>query len=141
MKRFIIIVMILASMTVCLALAQAEPSPKVLLIPREGSPRNLEFMLTKEVGVMVGMLEKAGFEVEVATASGAPIVAETSTVKPDLKLADVKVADYVGFIMACMAVGIVPAPPQPPEAVAIVKQAVLEGKPIAAQFGAVQILA
>ena len=73
-------------MAVCLALAQTKPSPKVLLIPREGRSNDLELMLTKEVGVMVGMLEKAGFDVEVATASGAPIVAETSTLKPNLKL-------------------------------------------------------
>ena len=90
---------------------------------------------------MVTMLEKAGFEVVVATASATPIASENVTLKPALKLVDVKVADYVGFIMACMAVGIIPAPPQPPEAVAIVKQAAADGKPIAAQFGAVQILA
>jgi putative intracellular protease/amidase len=141
MKRFIIIVTILVSMAAWVALAHAEPKSKVLLIPREGSSRNLELMLTKEVGVMVTILEKAGFEVEVATVSAAPIASENVTLKPDLKLIDVKVADYVGFIMACMAVGIIPAPPQPPVAVAIVKQAAAQGKPIAAQFGAVQILA
>ena len=52
-----------------------------------------------------------------------------------------KVADYVGFIMPCMAVGGIPGPPVAPEAVAIVKQAVAEGKPVAAQFGSVIILA
>jgi putative intracellular protease/amidase len=141
MKRFAIIVMVLTSVTVCPALAQTKPGPKVLLIPREGRSYDLELMLTKEVNVMVGMLEKAGFEVEVATASGEPIVAETLTLKPDLKLVEVKVDEYAGFIMACMAVGILPPPPQPPEAVAIVKQAAAQEKPIAAQFGTVQILA
>ena len=52
-----------------------------------------------------------------------------------------KVADYAGFIMPCMAVGLFPGPPVAPEAVAIVKQAVAEGKPVAAQFGSVIILA
>lgn len=141
MKRFIIVLTILVTMAAWVALAYAEPKSKVLLIPREGTSRNLELMLTEEVGVMVGMLEKSGFEVEVATASGEPIASKNVTLKPDLKLLDVKVADYAGFIMACMAVGIIPSPPQPPEAVSIVKQAVAQGKPIAAQFGAVQILA
>lgn len=49
MKRFIIIAMILASMVLCVALVHAEPSPKVLLIPRQGNSRDIELMLTKEV--------------------------------------------------------------------------------------------
>jgi len=130
MKRFITIVMILVSMAAWVALAHAEPKSKVLLIPREGNSGDLDLMLTKEVGVMVAILEKAGFEVVVATALGVPIAARTTTLRPDLKLADVKVDDYAGFILACMAVGLFPGPPQPPEAVAIV-----------AQLGAVYVLA
>lgn len=141
MKRFTIIVAILASMALWVAHIQAEPGPKVLLIPREGSSGDIELMLTKEVGVMVAMLEKEGFEVVVATALGVPIAARTTTLRPDLKLADVKVADYAGFILACKAVGLFPGPPQPAEAVAIVKQAVAQGKPVGAQLGAVCVLA
>ncbi len=141
MKRFIVVVTILLGMAVWIAPAHGGPKSKVLLIPREGTSRNLELMLTKEVGVMVTMLEKAGFEVVVATATATLIASENVTLKPNLKLVDVKVTDYAGFIIACMAVGIIPAPPQPPEAVAIVKQAAAQEKPIAAQFGAVQILA
>jgi putative intracellular protease/amidase len=141
MKRFIIIVTILASMAVWVASAHAGPKSKVLLIPREGDSGDIELMLTKEVGVMVVILEKAGFEVVVATASGAPIAARTTTLRPDLKLADVKVADYGGFILACMAVGLFPGPPQPAEAIAIVEKAVAQGKPVAAQLGAIYVLA
>jgi putative intracellular protease/amidase len=141
MKKFIIIAMILASMAVGVALVHGEPSPKVLLIPREGGSADIELMLTKEIGVMVATLEKAGFEVVVATALGVPIAARTTTLRPDLKLADVKVADYAGFILACKAVGLFPGAPQPAEAVAIVKQAVAQGKPVAAQLGAVGVLA
>jgi putative intracellular protease/amidase len=54
---------------------------------------------------------------------------------------EVKVEDYEGFIMPCMAVGIRPGPPVAPEAIAIVKQAIAEGKPVAAQLGSVAILA
>jgi putative intracellular protease/amidase len=141
MKRFLIIVTILLSMAVCGALAHAESGSKVLLMPREGISNDIDLMLTKEVGVMTSMLKKAGFEVVVVTVSGKPIVAPTTTLEPDLKLADVKVADYVSFIMPCMAVGLWPGPPVAPEAVAIVKQAVAEGKPVAAQLGSVIILA
>lgn len=122
-------------------LAYAESDSKVLLIPREGSSGDLELMLTKEVGVMTSMLKEAGFEVVVATVTGQPIVAYTTTLKPDLKLANVKVANYVGFILPCMAVGLFPGPPVAPEAIAIVKQAVAEGKIVAAQLGSVIILA
>jgi putative intracellular protease/amidase len=141
MKRFLIIVAILLSMVVCGVFAHAEPGPKVLMIPREGYSQDIELMLTKDVGVMMRMLRRAGFKVEVATASGMTIVSPALDLKPDLKLVDVKVADYVGVIMPCMAVGGIPGPPVAPEAVAIVKQAVAGGKPVAATFGSVIILA
>jgi putative intracellular protease/amidase len=141
MKRFLIIVAILLSMVVSGVFAHAEPGPKVLMIPREGYSADIKLMLAKEVGVMKRMLFFARFKVEVATASGMTIVSPALDLKPDLRLADVKVADYVGFIMPCMAVGGIPGPPVAPEAVAIVKQAVAEGKPVAAQFGSVMILA
>ena len=140
MKKCIVIIAIFLVMAVCDVFTKAQAA-KVLLIPREGGSADIELMLTKEVGVMVAILEKAGFEVVVATASGAPVVAATTTLRPDLKLADVKVADYVGFILACKAVGLFPGPPQPAEAVAIVKKAVAQGKPVAAQLGAVYVLA
>lgn len=140
MKKCIVIIAIFLVMAVCDVFTKAQAA-KVLLIPREGSSGDIELMLTKEVGVMVAILQKAGFEVVVATASGAPIVARTTTLRPDLKLADVKVADYAGFILACKAVGLFPGPSQPTEAVAIVKQAVAQGKPVAAQLGAACVLA
>ncbi|MDB4442648.1 hypothetical protein N9219_04435, partial [bacterium] len=84
--------------------ALAEDGPKVLVIPREGDSRDIELMLKKEVGVMIQILRDEGFVVKVATASGATIVAPTSKLKPDMRLAEVKKEDYVGFIMPCMAV-------------------------------------
>jgi putative intracellular protease/amidase len=121
--------------------AFAEGRPKVLLIPREGYSADIQLMLDKEVGVMRRMLMFAGFKVEVATASGRPIVSPTMDLKPDMILANVKKEDYVGFIMPCMAVGGIPGPPVAPEAVELVKYAVAEGKPVAAQFGSTVILA
>lgn len=94
-------------------------------------------MLTKEVGVMVSMIEKAGYKVVVASASGQPLVGRTTTLKPDLKLADVKVEDYAGLILPCLA----PSTPQvPPDGPEIVKKAVALGKPVAAQINGVGTL-
>ena len=145
MKRMTTFVAIVVGMAVCISLmpskAISEGRPKVLLIPREGYSADLEYMLWKEVWPMRFMLMRAGFKVEVATASGFRIISPGRDLEPDLRLDEVKVADYVGFIMPCMAVGGIPGPPVAPEAVAIVKQAVAEGKPVAAQFGSVVILA
>ncbi len=115
--------------------------PKVLMIVKhvEEESADLELMLTKEVGVMTDMLEQAGFEVEVASTSGQPLVTGKTTLKPDLKLEDVRVADYAGFIMPCMAVGF--DVPLLPEVAAVVKEAVAEGKPLAAQVDSVITLA
>jgi len=119
----------------------SEQKPKVLLFIRKGTSHRIELMLKEEVGVMTSMLEEAGFEVIVATASGEPIKAQTREFIPDLKLADVKVNDYVGIIMPCMAKGAVPSWHASPQEISLVKEAVAQGKPIAAQQGPIIILA
>jgi len=116
----------------------SKQKPKVLLFIRKGICHNIELMLKEEVGVMTSMLEEAGFEVIVATASGEPIEAQTTKLMPDLELADIKVNDYVGIIMPCMAK---PDWQASPEEILLVKEAVAQGKPIAAQYGAIFILA
>ncbi len=121
--------------------AFAEGRPKVLLIPREGYSADIELMLNEEVRLMTRMLVRAGFVVKTATASGMTIVSPSRDLKPDMRLADVKMDDYVGFIMPCMAVGGIPGPPVSPEAISIVKHALEKGKPLAAQYGSVSILA
>jgi putative intracellular protease/amidase len=95
-------------------------------------------MLTKEVGVMKDLLQKAGFEVVVATASMQPLAAGSAKLNPDLKLSDVKLAEYKGIIMPCMATS---AAQIPPEGSAIIKEAVAKKKPLAAQTGSVMLLA
>ena len=112
------------------------PSKKILLIPREGSI-NLEMALTKESGVMISMLRDAGYRIVVATDSGKPLSGKAVSLKPELKLSEVRVADYIGIIMPCMNAG---TRPSPPEAVRIVKEAASLGLPIAAQRGSVLIL-
>jgi protease I len=141
MKSLFFMVGILLSFVIISAIAEAQSISKVLLIPREGQSGNLDVMLKKEVGVMTDLLQKAGFKVLVANVSGQPIEGIMRTLKPDLKLSEVKVDDYVGVILPCMAVGLLPGPPVSPVAVSIVKQAVEKGKPVAAALGSVYILA
>jgi putative intracellular protease/amidase len=114
----------------------AKDAPKVLLY-MEGESMQLQYMLTHEVGKMEQILKQAGFEVVTATMSGEVLKTDSVTVKPDLKLSEVNVNNYAGFIMPCMAVGdtIVTL-----DEINFVKKVVKAGKPIAEQFGAVLIL-
>jgi putative intracellular protease/amidase len=140
MILFSVLACFLAGLSVFTPFAWAEQNRKVLLIVNEQKSADLELMLTKEVGVMRDMLNQAGFKVVAATVSGQPMVAGSTTFNPDLKLSDVKGADYAGFIMPCMA-----AEEEDPtllgEVFPIIKGAVAEGKPWAAQLGSVVILA
>jgi putative intracellular protease/amidase len=115
-----------------------EPQTVILLISRENG-RNPELMLTKEVGVMVGMLKQAGFRVKVSAPSEREITGTTTSLKPDLKNSDVKVAESSAFVPPCMA--------QPtgaegvaPEFLKLVKQLAATGKPIAAEMSSIAIL-
>jgi putative intracellular protease/amidase len=121
--------------------ALGQTGSKVLLIPREGFSQDIDLMLTKEVGVMTSMLKEAGFEVVVATRSGMPIIGSVSTLKPDRRLDQVDLKDYIGVVLPCMAVGGIPGPPIASETIALVQQAVEAGKPVTAQMGSVLILA
>ena len=114
---------------------------KVLMIPREGYSGDLDLMLKMELGVMNLLLKSAGFQVDIATTSGFPIVGNTEKIPKLSRLVDIKLDDYKGVIMPCMAVGGFPGPPISPEAVAIVKKALADGKPVAASTFSVIILA
>jgi putative intracellular protease/amidase len=111
--------------------------PKVLLYI-EGESMELEYMLIHEVNKMREILKQSGFEVTIATISGEILKTDSVTVKPDLKLTDVNIADYAGFIMPCMAVSDTIITSEEKNSV---RKAVNSGKPIAAQLGAVWILA
>jgi len=109
-------------------------APKVLLFIKDGSEQ-LEYMLTNEVGIMSEILRTNGFEVTIATISGEVLKAGSVTVKPDLKLSEVNIDEYAGFIFPCMVSDFVN-----PEMITLVKTAVDKGKPIAAQAGSVTLL-
>lgn len=117
-----------------------EQTERVLMIVPEDSSEDLEFMLTMEVGVMKGLLEDAGVEVHVTTESGEPVAAEQTTLTPDLEYAEVDMANYDGIVMPCLA-----APEDarelPPELADMIREAVSEGKPVAAQTGGIVTLA
>ena len=96
-------------------------------------------MLTEEVGVMRQMLEDAGYSVEIATASGEPMVADSVILTPDVRLDDINAADYAGVILPCMAPEAdMPVPARVDE---IMQEAVALGIPIAASRGSVVELA
>ncbi len=111
---------------------QREASTKVLVMPREGSA-NIELMVTRGLAVMIRILEEAGFDAVVASAAGKPFAGGTISIPSDLKLSDVRVANYAGFLLPCMAAGESALAPVPTEAVRIVAGAGALGKPIAAQ--------
>ena len=140
-KRILFMVTVLLSLMMISAIAEAQSASKVLMIPREGRSADLDLMLTKEVGVVTDLLQKAGFKVVVANVSGQPIEGVINKLKPELKLSEVKVDEYEGVILACMARGMFPGPPVSPLAVSIVKQVIAKGKPVAAAVGSVYILA
>ena len=139
MKRFIILGLVLV---LGISLHANGNKERVLLFIRHGGSADIEYMVQQEVGVMMRMLEEAGFKVIVATDSGEPIkdlITKSKLLKPDLKLADVRINDYVGIIMPCMAKGTWGH--ADPEEIVLVKEAVPQGIPIAAQRGAIIILA
>ena len=111
--------------------------PQVLLILREKS-NAVELMLTREVGVMIAALKASGFAAVVASASGRPIGQGPARIEPDLKLADVRMADYVGLLLPSMAVGL--TAPVSGELIRIVRRAAALKIPLAAQHGSVVVL-
>jgi putative intracellular protease/amidase len=121
--------------------AFGQSGSRVLLIPREGSSLDLDLMIKMEVGVMTVILKNAGFEVDIATTSGQPILGPTQKLDKIMKLGDIDLNNYKGIILACMAVGAFPGAPVSQEAVALVKKALSEGKPVAANSNSGTVLA
>lgn len=138
----IVVLLVLALVFAADAQAQklGQNGSKVLMIIREGYPADIDLTLKMEVGVMNLLLNQGGFQVDMASTSGQPIVGSTKTIKV-LRLSQINVDDYVGIIMPCMAVGWYPGPPESPQAIAIVKKALADGKPVAAALASSSLLA
>jgi len=145
MKRMIIfmIVMLLFVGSVFSFTSQAygQSGKKVLMIPREGFSTDLDLMIKMEVGVMNLILKNAGYTVDIATTSGQNILGPTQKIEKVARLSEIKLDDYAGVIMPCMAVGMFPGPPVSAEAVAAARKALADGKPVATAANATIILA
>lgn len=119
------------------ATAGTDRRTKVLLLLREGSS-DLQFMLSREVGVMLRILEAAGFDAVAASATGRAMGRGSLTIRPDLKLAEIRIADFAGLLLPSLAVGL--AAPIPDNLIEIVRRAAARRIPIAAQHGSVVVL-
>ncbi len=119
---------------------KTEHDAKVLLFITEGS-RDPELMLTEEVLVMKTMLEHANLEVVITTISGDLISAGSTQINPDVKLNDVDITEYSGFVFPCMAPPMERLNNQIPEVVSFVKSITTEDKPLAAQTISIDLIA
>jgi putative intracellular protease/amidase len=111
-------------------------SPKVLLYIQENS-FDMQYMLVHEAGRMSDLIKQSGMEVRTATLSGEILRTDSLSLKPDFKLSGVNIKDYDGFIIPCMASG---DSVVTPDEISFARSIVKEGKPVAAQLGAVLIL-
>jgi putative intracellular protease/amidase len=114
---------------------------RVLMIPREGTSGDLDMAIKMEVGVMLKLFKDAGFQVDIATPSGEPYIGRYGKIEKVQKLSKIKMDNYAGIILVCMAMGAFPGPSVSSETVAIVKEALNTGKPVAATSSASTILA
>ena len=115
-----------------------QSAKKVLMFLRDGESYDLDLMLKMEVGTMTMLLKKAGFQVDVASSSGQPFAGPHEKIENVMRLSEIKLDDYMGIIIPCLNImkGTVT-----PEAVAVIKKALADGKPVAAAMSAITILA
>ena len=112
--------------------------PKVLLIMQEISNHN-DYMIQHEIQPMVSLLKEAGYYVDIASETGKKLGFGNTSIVPDMKLNDVKVEDYAGILIPCMAV--LETKSSIPKAAIVIAQSAFErGLPIAAQNSGVTIL-
>lgn len=113
----------------------SQDANKVLIFIKEESSQ-LEFMLKNEVVKMSEMLEESGFEVTTATVSGKELNIGSVALTPDLRLKQVNIDDYDGFIIPCMVVDTTTQ-----QTINFVQSIAEKDKPIAAQVASVYLLA
>ncbi len=134
MRRFVIWSVFLSF----LAPTAGADEEKIFMYVREGS-RDLDRMLVREVGVMRQMLEDAGYAVDIATPRDEVLSTDTLALTPTIRLADVRIENYAGLVLPCMAPA---AGHDMPERVdALVAEALEKGLPMAASRGSVTSLA
>lgn len=138
--RYLIVLLSLyiLSMGLCGITDAGAQDRQVLLIAREGSVA-LGKMVDEELFVMKDLMEKSGLKVVISSYSGQELSSTSRSIKPACKLSEIDPSKYQGVIIACTAGG---HPGHiPSEALKIVKFMFSKGLPVAAQHGAVYILA
>jgi transcriptional regulator GlxA family with amidase domain len=121
------------------AVSYAGGKGKVLIILRETSD-NMNMMIENELKPIQALILDAGFSIDIASETKTVLGSGSSTITPNLKLSDVKVKNYVGVVVPCMAAGGTPKA-LPAVAIDVVRQANAIGLPIAAQQSGVEVLA
>jgi putative intracellular protease/amidase len=130
MKRFLLALITFGTVLLP-SILFAETTRQILMIAREVS-EDMEFMIKNEVQPMLNQIREGGYSIIIATESGKELTAHAQRLVPDLRLDDVKIADYCGVIVPCMMVGYL-KDSVPKAAVELIKQAYEADLPIAAQ--------
>ena len=133
------VMVILAGVISFSSQAFGQSGSKVLMIIREGRLYDPDLSIKMEVGTMMVLLKKAGFGVDVTSVlgEGDPVSGRSQKIEKLLRLSEVKLDDYVGVIIPCMGAENVASP----KMVTTIKDVLAKGKPIAASYGAVAVLA
>ena len=132
------VMVILAGVISFSSQAFGQSGSKVLMIIREGRLYDPDLSIQMEVGTMMVLLKKAGFGVDVTSVAPMDNVSGRSQkIEKLLSLSEVKLDDYVGVIIPCMGAENVASP----KMLTTIKDVVAKGKPIAASYGAVAVLA
>jgi len=141
-KRIILLGVLLVAATLLFIIpALSQQNGKVLLIIRNAKPADpavLGLTISKEAMVIKDTLQKAGCKVDLASPTGQTWGTPPNALKPDRKLGGIKVDDYKGFVIPCLAINDAALHP---DLAALIKGAVAKNKPIAAQLGGVAMLA
>jgi len=130
MKRFPL-ALIIFSTVLLPSILFAETTRQILMIVREVS-EDMEFMIKNDVQPMLSKIKEGGYSLRIATESGKELTVRAERLVPDLRLDDVKIANYCGVIVPFMMVGYL-KDSVPKAAVELIKQAYEADLPIAAQ--------
>jgi putative intracellular protease/amidase len=133
--RFALLMLLLSTWAGCVSqLRPISASPKVLIVIRGGyASVAMPYMTDNELGVMIDLLEDAGFELSVASLTYDPFESETRTITPDLLVGAVDAAEFDAVVLPCLAAG---TTPDSPEIVELLTEFDKQEKVIAVQHGA-----
>ena len=143
-KRLLVSAVALALLVPCALLGQSPQTPvhgKVLLVIRNqqaAAADALGFVVEKEAGTITVMLQKAGYQVDIASPTGQRWGTSAAGLQPNRKLADVRVADYKAIVIPCLAIE---STDVHPDLASVIKAAAAGGTLLASQTGGVTMVA